>query len=67
MSDTDKGHAECCGASCFAEHQQDQLGKCWGKVKVIDEEHNDEDHWWIHACQGHCEMYSGDMKYRVKP
>lgn len=46
-----------CGASCFYEHDQEKYGKCWGKTQAVDEEYDDEEHWWTHACEGHYAMY----------
>ena len=48
--------ADCCGASCFGK-DSDPLQPCYGEVVVIDEEYNDDDYWWVHACQGHRNGY----------
>jgi hypothetical protein len=37
-------------------------GPCWGKGEVIDEEYTEDEHWWIHACEGHRERWG---KYRA--
>lgn len=30
---------------------------CWGQVAVVAEEYNEDDCWWIHACEGHEDYY----------
>jgi hypothetical protein len=58
----------CCGADCVYEYDQAKYGQCWGRVQAVDEEYDDEDHWFVHACEGHYEMYPGSdaTKYRAQ-
>lgn len=48
-----------CGDGCWADgssvDQPDSIwaGPCWGQVEVIDEDYTEDDHWWIHGCEGH--------------
>jgi len=52
----------CCNSDCFA--YDDDRGKCWGDVSVIDEISSEEEFSWIHACKGHIEMWDNpDGKY----
>jgi hypothetical protein len=54
--------SDCCGADCnFENNSSDE--PCWGEVEVVGEEYNDEDYWWIHACQGHLYIDWGE-KYK---
>lgn len=53
--------SECCNADCFHGSESEP---CWGEVVVVGEEYSQDDHWWIHVCQGHLECYDGDWKYR---
>lgn len=52
-----------CAGDCWADgsldYQPDAIwaGPCWGQVEVIDEDYTDEDHWWIHGCEGHRDRY----------
>jgi len=60
MSKYDYKEAECCGADCeFLDCDDDQ--PCWGQVEVVDEEFSDDYEYsrWIHACQGHEDIYCG--------
>jgi hypothetical protein len=47
----------CCGSDCWAFGEG--KGQCWGKVEVIDSMGDDPDggELWVHACQGHKEMW----------
>lgn len=49
----------CCGSDCFFFWSSTKEDPCWGEVEVIGEECTDDysDCWWIHACQGHKDMY----------
>lgn len=41
---------------------------CWGEVNVVDEEYTDDEHWWIHACQGHWSGYlNGGYEHEPPP
>ncbi len=43
-----------CGASCDWE----DTGKpCYGKIEAIEELRSDDDFYWMHACEGHQNMY----------
>lgn len=64
MSNESPTRSACCGAPCWAEGSPDQQ-PCWGDIDVIDEEYDDENHWWIHGCQGHTNGYAGP--YVPKP
>lgn len=56
----------CCNSDCFA--YDDDRGKCWGDVSVIDEVYSDTDYEWIHACEGHKEMWNNSIgKYIPEP
>lgn len=49
-----------CGATCDCAHDGNP---CWGQVSPVDEVPVDEDgdYAWIHACEGHFDVYdSGD-------
>lgn len=48
----------CCGADCY---YLSLIGDdpCWGDVKVIEAAYTEDDHWWIHACQGHKDCWYG--------
>jgi hypothetical protein len=47
---------------------EDMDGKCWGTIEVVAEEYNDEDHWWIHECEGHEGYYDNrERKYKPQP
>lgn len=60
-----KAEDRCCGSECYTgEDNPDE--PCWGSVTVVDEEYNDDDYWWIHACTGHEPAYYGG-KYKPEP
>ena len=42
--------SECCNADC---HLGTETEPCWGEVEVVDEEYDEQDSYWVHACQGH--------------
>lgn len=44
-----------CGAEC---HMDDEDEPCWGPAaNLIDEITTEDDHYMIHACQGHARTY----------
>lgn len=51
----------CCGEDCykfdFDDEQKTQ--PCWGKVRVVDEIRYGDDWNWVHACEGHYDMWDG--------
>ncbi len=60
----------CCNAPCYAESNDDE--SCWGDVEVVDEDCWDDgegrmDYSWIHACQGHMDVWAHNEKYKPKP
>lgn len=67
MTVTDRTEmASCCDEWCQFRGVDDEE-PCWGEVTVVDEEWNDDgDWWWIHACEGHAPLQSGDQ-YRQRP
>lgn len=70
MNDPSYNPGACCGASCFAEHDDTP---CWGDVEAIDEElvYGDdgeiEDSSWVHACEGHVGVWLWGEEYKPKP
>lgn len=46
-----------CGEGCVAfESNPDQ--PCWGQVSAVDEVETSDGDWvWIHACEGHWDLY----------
>lgn len=41
---------------------------CWGECRVVAEEYTEDDHWWIHACEGHEDCWDGgDYKFSIYP
>ena len=57
----------CCGAECYMLGCIDNQ-PCWGNVEAIDEQCTEDysDCWWVHACQGHLQVYGGG-KYTPEP
>jgi hypothetical protein len=60
-----------CGGDCFRYFVADEKDPCWGPVEAIDEqpyadEDGAEDWYWVHACQGHINVYEGG-KYTPDP
>jgi hypothetical protein len=54
--------APCCGDECiYLGDNPDQ--PCWGQVMVVDEAGSVENHWWVHACEGHADLYNEDGEY----
>lgn len=49
----------CCGNDCTYDYLSTEEKPCWGDVEVVGEECNSDysDCWWIHACQGHINIY----------
>lgn len=47
-----------CNEEC---HYGSDERPCWGRVEVVAEAcvNNCEDHYWIHACQGHVDLHDG--------
>jgi len=44
-----------CGSEC---HMDDDEAPCWGPAdNLVEEITTDEDHYMIHACQGHARTY----------
>jgi hypothetical protein len=57
--------ADCCGADC---HYGNIEGEpCWGKVELMDEVAVGDEYLWLHACQGHADVYCGDGPYKPVP
>ena len=53
-----------CGAECtyalWEESRENEYGLCWGEVTVVDEiTYEDGDYGWVHACEGHRDLYFG--------
>lgn len=48
--------SECCNADC---HLGTVTEPCWGEVEVVDEEYDEQDYYWVHACQGHKILWDG--------
>lgn len=57
--------SECCGADCYA-FETNEFQPCWGTVTVVDEEYDEYDSYWIHACEGHLDTYPSGP-YRPPP
>jgi hypothetical protein len=58
--------AKCCGdPCCMADHCREGE-PCWGEVEVDDELWWEDDWMWIHACEGHRGVMSGEP-YTVEP
>ena len=48
----------CCGDDCWIHNIGDERYlPCWGDVEVVGEEGGGDDYYWVHACQGHKDMY----------
>lgn len=54
-----------CGASCpYASEKE----PCWGEVNVLGEEPaGDGDYYWVHACEGHKDVYYECSGYKPEP
>ena len=52
----------CCNALCYTGENRPEE-PCWGDVTCIDETWDDEDAYWVHACDGHQPAYEGG-KYK---
>ena len=64
MADT--AYRQCdCGEDCYIRdfEEEEREGKCWGRVNVIDKIESEDDHSWVHACEGHRDLYEVG-KYR---
>jgi hypothetical protein len=54
----------CCGSECYLWGDAEDR-PCWGDVEVVGEVYmeaepeEDSEYWWIHACQGHKDVYDG--------
>lgn len=42
----------CTDTDCYRLDSED-AEPCWGQVRVIAEDYDEDDYWWIHACEGH--------------
>ncbi len=56
-SSSSYGEKKCCGAEC--PYLGMGYGTCWGDVTVVDEDSCGDDHYWVHACEGHADMRDG--------
>ena len=56
---------ECCvDGDCYMLDSEENE-PCWGQVTVVAKEYtDDDDYWWIHACEGHasCSWRQGSYK-----
>jgi hypothetical protein len=53
-----------CGGHCFRYFVAGDKDPCWGRTVATDDrpytdEDGNEDWVWVHACQGHMEVYEG--------
>ena len=56
--------SECCHADCVCGSFSEPSEPCWGTVVVVGEDYDDdEDSYWVHACEGHVNCHDGDSKY----
>lgn len=64
---------DCCGSADCVYLGSATMGQCWGQVMVIDEmeigtEGDDCHDWvWVHACEGHREVWGGYGPYKPEP
>jgi len=49
--------ADCCPADCNMGWKKEE--PCWGRTTVVGEIYCEDDHWWIHGCEGHALMADG--------
>lgn len=60
-------HAEECWAHDETNPTAIWFGQCWGESSVIDEDYTDDDHWWIHGCEGHPDRFGAYVPPRETP
>jgi len=60
-----KSYTQChCHGDCFMlGANKNKNEPCWGEVVAIDEILDEDESYWIHACEGHEGMYQSGDEY----